>query len=180
MKNWFINQSLNHPKRTIILCLVFTAFMASGLRFFYIEDDMMKILPKNMPTRKTWDAIKEEFGNTEFVYIAFGRPGESVFKKSTMATLWDLTEMLEAMPEVDEVNCITTMNRMDNEDGFLMVDDLIPSRELIPEELSAITDYLNLNPELKVRFISGNGDYMNVMVKPYDSAKFDILAIEIR
>ena len=180
MKNWFINQSLNHPKRTIILCLVFTAFMASGLRFFYIEDDMMKILPKNMPTRKTWDAIKEEFGNTEFVYIAFGRPGESVFKKSTMATLWDLTEMLEAMPEVDEVNCITTMNRMDNEDGFLMVDDLIPSRELIPEELSSVTDYLNLNPELKVRFISGNGDYMNVMVKPYDSAKFDILAIEIR
>jgi hypothetical protein len=30
-----------------------------------------------------------------------------------MATLWDLTEMLETMPEVDEVNCITTMNRMD-------------------------------------------------------------------
>jgi hypothetical protein len=61
-----------------------------------------------------------------------------------------------------------------------MVDDLIPSRELIPEELNSVTDYLNLNPELKVRFISGNGDYMNVMVKPYDSAKFDVLAIEIR
>jgi hypothetical protein len=38
-----------------------------------------------------------------------------------------------------------------------MVDDLIPSRELIPEELNSVTDYLNLNPELKVRFISGNG-----------------------
>jgi len=180
MKNWFINQSLNHPKRTVILCLVFTAFMASGLRFFYIEDDMMKILPKNIPTRKTWDAIKEEFGNTESVYIAFGRSGESVFKKSTMTTLWDLTEMLEAMPEVDEVNCITTMSRMDNEDSSLVVDDLISSRELTPEELNSAKDYLYLNPKLKLRFISTDGDYINVMVKPYDGAKYDVLAFEIR
>jgi predicted RND superfamily exporter protein len=69
MKNWFINQSLNHPKRTIILCLVFTAFMASGLRFFYIEDDMMKILPKNMPTVKPGMRLKRNSA-TQNLYIS--------------------------------------------------------------------------------------------------------------
>ncbi len=180
IKHWITNLSMNYPKRTIILSLIFTAFMASGLRYFFIEDDMMKLLPKDIPTRQTWDEIKKEFGNTEFIYVAFGHPGESVFNQEMIAKVWDFTEELEAMPEVDEVNGVTTMNRMDNDDGFLLIDDLIPYRDLSAEELLSIEDYLNRNPNVKVRFISTNEDYMNIMIQPYDKANYSILAFKIR
>ena len=180
IKHWITNLSMNYPKRTIIISLIFTAFMASGLRYFFIEDDMMKLLPKDIPTRQTWDEIKKEFGNTEFIYVAFGHPGESVFNQEMIAKVWDFTEELESMPEVEEVNGITTMNRMDNDDGFLLIDDLIPYRDLSAEELLSIEDYLNRNPNVKVRFISTNEDYMNIMIQPYDKANYSILAFKIR
>ena len=74
MKNWFINQSLEHPRRTVLISLILTLVLGSGLRFFKVEDDMMKLLPQNMESRKTWEKVKEEFGNTEMIFIAFGNP----------------------------------------------------------------------------------------------------------
>jgi hypothetical protein len=69
---------------------------------------------------------------------------------------------------------------MDNDDGFLLIDDLIPYRDLSAEELLSIEDYLNRNPNVKVRFISTNEDYMNIMIQPYDKANYSILAFKIR
>ena len=72
IRNWFINQSLNHSKRTIIVSLIATLIMASGMQFFVIDDDMMKMLPKNLESRIAWDKVQEEFGSTEIIFISFG------------------------------------------------------------------------------------------------------------
>jgi len=42
IKDWFLSQSLDHPKRTTIITLLISILMGSGLQFFKIEDDMMK------------------------------------------------------------------------------------------------------------------------------------------
>ena len=136
IKHWIISQSLNHPKRTIIFSLIITALMASGLRFFYIEEDMMKLLPAEMDSRKTWETIKDEFGNTEMIYIAFGNKDKSVFNDKLIADLWDLTEALEDIPEIEEVNNLINMNKLQSEDGFLEVEDLVQSRDLNADQIS--------------------------------------------
>ena len=100
MKNWFINQSLNHPRRTVFISLILTLALGSGLRYFKVEDDMMKLLPQNMESRKTWDKVKEEFGNTEMIFIAFGKTGESIYNPTTLTSLWAFTTALEAIPDV--------------------------------------------------------------------------------
>ena len=46
LRSWFIKQSLDSPIRTIIFSILITLFAASGSRFFIIDDDMLKILPK--------------------------------------------------------------------------------------------------------------------------------------
>ena len=114
LKNWAITQALDHPKRTVIISLLITLIFASGIQWFQIEDDMMKILPKSMESVQTWDTIKDEFGSTEMMFIAFGKRSESVFNSITLGTLWDVTEALEAIPGVGEVMSISTSNRMDN------------------------------------------------------------------
>ena len=97
--------------------------MGSGLRFSVIDDDMMKMLPKNLDSRIAWDMVQEEFGSTEIIFIAFGKKGQTVFHPNAFAALWDISEKLDALLEVKEVMSISTATRMDNYDGFMEIDD---------------------------------------------------------
>ena len=176
VRSWFIQQSIEHSWRTIIISLIATLFMASGLRFFYIEEDMMKLLPENMESRKTWDTIKDEFGNTEMIYIAFGNKDKSVFNDKLIADLWDLTEALEDIPEIEEVNNLINMNKLQSEDGFLEVEDLVQSRDLNADQISEIRSYLDKYPDLKLRVVSQNNDYVNIIIKSYNDVPSDAVA----
>ena len=141
-----MSQSLDHPKRTIIITLLISILMGSGLQFFKIEDDMMKMIPEDIDTRRVWEEVKEEFGNTEMIFVAFGERGTSAYNRETMAELWDFTESVEASPLIEEVISLSNMNRMESVDDFLEVDELVLSRDLDSDEIISIKNYLDGNP----------------------------------
>jgi len=169
LRGWFIKQSIVFPLRTILVSLIFTIVAASGVRFFMIDDDMMKILPKELDSRISWDIIQEEFGSTEVIFIAFGKKDESIFNQDALALLWDVGEQLEATNEVEEITSISTITRMDNLDGFMEVDDLQPYRDVTLDEVEDIRLYLEKNPTIKKRFVSEDDEYFMMMVQPYTS-----------
>lgn len=165
-KKWAVHQSIHHPKRTLASALIITLIMGFGLQHFVIEDDMMKMIPKSVKTRVVWEEVKDEFGNTDLIFVAFGTEGQNLFQKKAMSDLWDFTKALEALPEVEEIRSLTNLNRMENEDGFLLIDDLVSTKDLSLEEIADIKDYLIKNPELKKRVISQNDDFFNIVVIP--------------
>ena len=169
LRSWFIKQSLDSPVRTIIFSLLITLFTASGARFFIIDDDMLKILPKDLDSRVSWDLIQDEFGSTEVIFVAFGKEGKSIFNPGAMATLWDLTKALEGTNQVEEVISISSATRMDNNDGFMEIDDLQSERNLNQEEVDKIQRYLDKNPTIKKRFISEDNQYFLITIQPYES-----------
>ena len=169
LRGWFIKQSIVFPLRTILVSLIFTIVAASGVGFFRIDDDMMKILPKELDSRISWDIIQEEFGSTEVIFIAFGKKDESIFNQDALASLWDVGEQLEATNEVEEITSISTITRMDNLDGFMEVDDLQPYRDVTLDEVEDIRLYLEKNPTIKKRFVSEDDEYFMMMVQPYTS-----------
>ena len=169
LRSWFIKQSLDFPVRTIIFSLLITLFTASGARFFIIDDDMLKILPKDLDSRVSWDLIQDEFGSTEVIFVAFGKEGKSIFNPGAMATLWDLTKALEGTNQVEEVISISSASRMDNNDGFMEIDDLQSERNLNQEEVGKIQGYLDKNPTIKKRFISEDNQYFLITIQPYES-----------
>ncbi len=173
IKNWAITQSLDHPKRTIIISLLLTILFACGLQWLVIEDDMMKILPKDIESVQTWETIKDEFGSTDMMFIAFGNRAKSVYNTETLMTLWDISKALEKIPEVDEVMTITTSNRMDADDGFLEVGDLQPARNLTSDEIISIKSYLEENKDIADRLVSKNGDYLNIIIRPFANTNMD-------
>ena len=73
IKDILINQSINFPIRTLTLSLALTMFIFFGVKYFYLEDDLIKTFPKNLSSKTIWDEIQDEFGETEFVFIAFGK-----------------------------------------------------------------------------------------------------------
>ena len=169
LRSWFIKQSLDFPVRTIIFSLLITLFTASGARFFIIDDDMLKILPKDLDSRVSWDLIQDEFGSTEVIFVAFGKEGKSIFNPDAMATLWDLTKALEGTNQVEEVISISSATRMDNNDGFMEIDDLQSERNLNQKEVDRIQGYLDKNPTIKKRFISEDNQYFLITIQPYES-----------
>jgi len=169
LRSWFIKQSLDFPVRTIIFSLLITLFTASGARFFIIDDDMLKILPKDLDSRVSWDLIQDEFGSTEVIFVAFGKEGKSIFNPGAMATLWDLTKALEGTNQVEEVISISSASRMDNNDGFMEIDDLQSERNLNQKEVDRIQGYLDKNPTIKKRFISEDNQYFLITIQPYES-----------
>ena len=173
IRRWFIYQSINHPVRSIVVSLFATIVMASGLTFLVIDDDMMKMLPENLESRKAWDSLQDEFGSTEVIFVAFGEKSRSIYHPDALRVLWDVATELEGLPEVDEVTSIATATRMDNDKGDLLIQDLQPGRDLDEIEIAGIRDYLNKYPNVKKRFISQEDDYLILLVQPYDDVALD-------
>ena len=168
MKNWFKNQSLSYPKRSILISVVLTTIFSYGLNWLVIDDNFMNMLPEDIESRRIWEEIEEEFGASELMFVSFGEEGKSAFRSEIFATLWDLTERLEAKPSIIEVLSIASTSRMDSEDGFMEVGELQSHRDLSQNELLDIKDYLDRNPDLSSRFISKSGEYMSLAVRPQD------------
>ena len=175
IRAWFINRALNHPHFNIILTIGLTLTVGSGISFLTIDDDMMAMLPKDLDSRISWDAVQDEFGSTEVVFIAFGKKGRSIINSESFAALWDVTAALQERSVIDEVTCITTMSRMDSEDGFMLISDLQPSRELNMQEIKKIDHYLNQNHSIRKRVLSRDKEYFNIMVQPLADIPHDIM-----
>jgi len=166
VKNWLSDQAVNYPKRTLILLILFTLFMGLGAKWIIVDDDVMKLVPEDMESRRSWDAILDEFGSHEMIFIAIGDEGKSIYNDSLLATVYALSSDLQAIPEVDDVISISTIDRMDSDDGFINISELQPRPNLSADELASIKSYLDQHPEMKVRLVSKDENYANIVIIP--------------
>ena len=175
IRSWIIEHVLANPKKAIALPVLFTLSMGLGINYLVIDDDMMAMLPETLDSRMSWDAVQDEFGSTEVIFIAFGNKGKTVYSSETFSLLWDLTKALENVNQVEKVSCITTISRIDSEDGFMEISDLQPERDLTPPQIDKIKEYLKSNPTIKKRAVSESEEYFNIMVQPYEDIPHDIM-----
>ena len=163
---WTTRQAIGHSKRTVVLSVIATILMGSGIRFLVVDDDMMKMLPKDLESRISWDKVQNEFGSTEIIFVAFGSKDSSVYSSHALDNLWQLSENLELLESVREVTNISTSTKIEQYDGFMEIDDIQPSKKLTRNEIDEIKVYLNKNPKLKRRLISKNENYLVTMIQP--------------
>ena len=175
IRSWIIEHVLENPKKAIALPVLFTLSMGLGINYLVIDDDMMAMLPETLDSRMSWDAVQDEFGSTEVIFIAFGNKGKTVYSSESFALLWDLTEALENVNQVEKVSCITTISKIDSEDGFMEISDLQPARDLSLSQIDKIKEYLISNPTIKKRAVSESEEYLNIMVQPYEDIPHDIM-----
>lgn len=166
LQNWSIKQSLDHSKRTVVISFLLTIIFSYGLRFIIIDDDMMKMLPKNLESRILWDSIQKEFGSTESIFIAFGNKNQNILNQEALETSWKLAKELKKLKSVQNVISISTKTRVDNIDDFLEINQLQESETLNENQILAIKSYLNVNKKLKKQLISKNESYFLTIVHP--------------
>ena len=138
IKAWIIKQVLANPKKSVVLPLLVTLFVGMGINHIVIDDDMMAMLPESLESKISWDAVQDEFGSTEVIFIAFGNKNKTIYRQETFSILRELTEALENLDQVEKVSSIATLSRMDSQNGFMEISDLQPGQELTPIQINQI------------------------------------------
>ena len=191
VKNNLIKQSLNFPIRTLLFSICCTLFIFLGFQNFKIDDDLVKTFPQNMESKLIWDDIQEEFGQTEFVFVAFGKPGFDILKdKWAVAQSQFFTDAIlsEMSDKIDKVISLSTYNKIDGDNKFLDIGLLqdenfiqnFSNDQIIKKNLNDIRVYLDNNPEQKKRLISNNNDYLNIAIRPIDDSSFSDIVLQVK
>ncbi len=180
MKKLAIKFFLEKSKGTLLITLLITAILASGAQFIFMDDDIMNMLPKETPSRKIWDNIIDEFKYSDFLFIAFGNKNKNVLTNENISLMWDLSEKFNDVPEVDEVITLTTMQRINGDEGFLEISDLIPKKNLNQNDFKSLSKYINENSIIKSRLLSKNNDFINIIIRPKINTNFPKLVLNIQ
>jgi len=175
IKNWAISQALEYSKRTILIAFITTVIVGYGIRFIILDDNIMNMLPKDMDSRRVWEEIVKEFKYSDFLFVAFGKENKDVLTSENLKLVWDLSEAFEAIDQVEEVLSLSTMSRIDGDDGFLEVNDLMPDRILDVSQIESLSKYLKNNSNLSSQILSKSEDYINIIIRPKSSREFPVL-----
>ena len=189
-KNHLINQSINYPIRTFFISLLLTLFIFLGIQWFKLDDDLVKTFPQNLPSKIIWDSIQEDFGQTEFVFVSFGKPNNNILedkiaiKQNTLFT----NAVLDNIKGVDKVISLSNYNKFDGDEDYLDIGPLqsesflenFNNDDIVNQNLNEIIIYFKNNSEQKQRIVSNNNDYLNIAIRPFDDSDFANIVMQIK
>jgi len=105
-----------HPKRVILVMLLFFAILASNLPSIQVDTSTEAFFSENDQTRIAYDKFREQFGRDEIV-LALIHP-QKVFDIEFLKKLKAFHEDLEAeVPHLDEVQSLINVTAMRGEGG---------------------------------------------------------------
>ena len=160
--------SINYPKLTIVMSLLFTIIISSGIKSFIVDDDFFKMFPKDMPSRLLWEDMTDEFGDSEFLFIAFGNQDSDIYNIETINSVKNLTDAIKQINVVDKVISLSTVNIISvdpDDEEELYTDTLFPKRKLNSNDIIEAKKYLDTNPDIKNRLISNDEKYTAIAVR---------------
>ena len=188
IKNYLIYQSISFPLRTTILSASFTLFIFLGILSFKVDDDLVKTFPQDLPSKIIWDEIQNEFGQTEYIFVSFGKPGKNILNDPwAIAQSKIFTDaVLNQVQGIDKIISLSTYNKIDGDEYELIIGPLQDENfmsslnfgdDKINNETQFIIDdiknYFKKNPEQKKRIISQNDDFLNIAIRPFYSDEKD-------
>ena len=181
IKNSIMTNCTKYPKLVITISFLISIFFILGIPKIVQDDDMVRLLPDDLPSIKTFSDITDEFGNYEFMYMAVGNEGRDIFSPDFLEIAWNISKELEALKECEEIISISTMSKMyyDLAVSSIVVVDLITKSNLNNNEIQEVKKYLNDNEIERSRLISKNDDYVNIIVRPKDNHDYAFLAAKI-
>lgn len=188
IKNYLIYQSISFPLRTTILSVSFTLFIFLGILSFKVDDDLVKTFPQDLPSKIIWDEIQNEFGQTEYIFVSFGKPGKNILNDPwAIAQSKIFTDaVLNQVQGIDKIISLSTYNKIDGDEyeliiGPLQDENFMSSLNFVDDKINNetqfiiddIKNYFKKNPEQKKRIISQNNDFLNIAIRPFYSDEKD-------
>ena len=153
-----------HPKRVILVMLLFFAILASNLPSIQVDTSTEAFFSENDQTRITYDKFREQFGRDEIV-LALIHP-QKVFDIEFLKKLKAFHEDLEVeVPHLDEVQSLINVTAMRGEGGELIIEELMADW---PEDDAGVKDLKERvlrNKFYRNFLVSEDGQYTTVVIR---------------
>ena len=119
--NRLINRAIESPIPVIFITILMTLVIGYGLKWFLVDDDFFKIFPQDLESRKVWEDITNQFGDSELLFIAFGNDGESIYNEKAFNSLRKITNELnsDSIPIIKDVFSISTIIKLEDGESLL-------------------------------------------------------------
>ncbi|MBU0581165.1 MAG: MMPL family transporter [Candidatus Margulisbacteria bacterium] len=121
LRDWLIKQSTENPKNTIFIIMLITLILSLGIIFTTFDDNLVNMLPKNLPSRKMLDRFEDVFGRADFVMLGIGVKDGTIFNKDTLEKVYEITEKMKHIPGLDQIDSLSTLNRIKGQEWGLEV-----------------------------------------------------------
>lgn len=122
------------------------------------------------PDHSKVDALTKKLETTfnqhqRLLVVVQGGPG-GIYTPSTLEEVRYLHASLDRLPGVVNVTSVANASRMEDDDGFLVVEDLMPTSTLTVEDANGIRAYLTTSPMYEnVTLVSDDGQYASLIVE---------------
>ena len=153
-----------HPKRVILVMLLFFASLASNIPSIKVDTSTEAFFSKKDQTRIAYDRFREQFGRDEIV-LALIHP-KKVFDLEFLEKLKAFHEDLEEeVPHLDEVQSLINVTSMRGEDGELIIEELMEDWPEDEKGISELKDRVLSNKYYRNFLVSEDGRYTTVVVR---------------
>ena len=72
-----IHVCLKYPKLVVSASILVTMLIISGSSYVRQDDNMVNLLPEDIGSRKVFSEIQDEYGLTEYMYVAVGNKNKN-------------------------------------------------------------------------------------------------------
>ncbi|MFN2340512.1 MAG: RND family transporter [Halanaerobium sp.] len=130
--------AVEHPLLIIIGFILITIFSLYNLQAIELDTAIKSQIPESMPARSRLEEIEKIFGGTEMVMLTV--EAEDVLEAELLRKLKFISDELEKLREVDQVNSPFTVNIIEGRDDELLIETAvnnIPTDQAEKENLSA-------------------------------------------
>jgi predicted RND superfamily exporter protein len=124
-----LHKIFRYPWIIIGLILAGTLFFSLQLPRTSIDNDITKFIPKEYPSRRAFDRVEETFGSQDHVSIAFHALDGTIFTTEAIVYLNSITEKIQELPYVLEVNSLTNSDYIRGTEEGMEVVPLVDGSE---------------------------------------------------
>ena len=162
-----ISKAVNSPILVLSISLFITFIISSGSVYVKQDDDMVNLLPEDIGSRQIFDEIQDDYGITEYMYVAIGNKGNNIFNTKDLTVISELSNKFNNLDIVNDVISLTSLDKisLDPADSSIVIDSLIkyPINNM---QISSAIKYLDENKIIKSRIVSNSNEYANIIVIP--------------
>ncbi len=160
-----------NPVKIIIVTLILTMGLATGIRNIRFNEDIKSFLPKDTPSRLTLNELEEIFGGSDVALIGIGNEEQSIFNVQTLKNIKAISDSLEVMGGVNRVTSLATIKYIEGHEWGLEVTPYLEVDPETEEDAQRIREMFYNDSTYIGIMVSEDGNYTSIMAQIMDGVE---------
>jgi predicted RND superfamily exporter protein len=159
---WISDRSIRHPWLALLVMLLLTVAMSTGLKNLEVDPDVLRDLPDDMPEKVLYDRVGELFPSKEMIFVGLEHP--QLWTPGTLRQVEQLTRAVEELPVVQQVISPTNATVVVGTDMGMEIRDAADPFPASDAEAEEFRDFLTEQASLSGLVVSEDGAVAAMMI----------------